>query len=64
MDRDGFAFMPYEALKAKKMSIPSKSAGAIDVDIPFDREEVAKYTGEVYADTLTRSDTTSKNFHT
>jgi DNA-binding response OmpR family regulator len=59
MDRDGFAFMPYEALKAKKMTAPSKSVGAIDVDIPFDREEVAKYTGEVYADTLTRSDTTS-----
>jgi DNA-binding response OmpR family regulator len=64
MDRDGFAFLPYEALKAKKTSVPSKSAGAIDVDIPFDREEVAKYTGEVYADTLTRSDTTSTKIST
>jgi DNA-binding response OmpR family regulator len=64
MDRDGFAFMPYEALKAKKTTTPSKSAGAIDVDIPFDREEVAKYTGEVYADTLTRSDTTSTKIST
>jgi DNA-binding response OmpR family regulator len=64
MDRDGFAFLPYEALKAKKTSVPSKSAGAIDVDIPFDREEVAKYTGDVYADTLTRSDTTSTKIST
>lgn len=59
MDRDGFAFMPYEALKAKGASKPQKSAVDIDVDMPFDREEVAKYTGEAYADTLTRSDTTS-----
>lgn len=59
MDRDGYAFLPYEALKAKKTETPAKSAGAIDVDMPFDRDEVAKYTGESYADTLTRSDTTS-----
>jgi len=64
MDRDGFAFMPYEALKAKKALITSKSAGAIDVDMPFDREEVAKYTGEGYTDTLTRSDTISAKIST
>lgn len=28
----------------------------IDVDVPFDRDEVAKYTGEDYANRLTRSD--------
>lgn len=59
MDRDGFAFLPYEALKAKKESKATKSAMDIDVDMPFDRDEVAKYTGEEYVDTLTRSDTTS-----
>jgi DNA-binding response OmpR family regulator len=59
MDRDGFAFLPYETLKAKKESIPAKSTGEIDVDIPFNREEVAKYTGDSFADTLTRSDTTT-----
>jgi DNA-binding response OmpR family regulator len=32
------------------------SAGIIDVDIPFDRDEVAKYTGEAYAGMLGPSD--------
>ncbi len=64
LDRDGFAFLPYETLKTKKPIAPSKSMGTIDVDIPFDREEVAKYTGDVYADSLTRSDTTSTKIST
>lgn len=59
MDRDGFAFIPYEALKSRKTPKPSKSMGSIDVDIPFDRDEVAKHTGDGYANALTRSDTTT-----
>jgi CheY-like chemotaxis protein len=34
----------------------AEDKAAIDVDMPFDRKEVAKYTGEAYADRLTRSD--------
>lgn len=56
MDRDGFAFLPYAELKTKN---PVKAGGTIDVDMPFDRKEVARYTDEGYADTLTRSDTTT-----
>jgi len=60
MDRDGFAFIPYEELKVSAAAdVADKAAkfdGAVDVDMPFDRDEVAKYTGEEYADRMTRSD--------
>ncbi|MBW1894854.1 MAG: response regulator, partial [Deltaproteobacteria bacterium] len=55
MDRDGFAFMPYEELKKQASPEPAKKLGTIDVDMPFDRDEVAKYTGEDYVNRLTRS---------
>jgi DNA-binding response OmpR family regulator len=51
---NGFSFVPYEELK-KNMAHLLKNKN-IDVDMPFDRDEVALQTGEVYADHLTRSD--------
>ncbi len=56
MDRDGFAFIPYEELKANAAAATAHPEGVVDVDMPFDRDEVAKYTGEDYADRMTRSD--------
>jgi DNA-binding response OmpR family regulator len=53
---DGMAFVPYEELKAKMKTAIAKPKKLIDVDIPFEREEVAKQTGEAYADTLGPSD--------
>jgi len=55
MDRDGFSFMPYEELKKQASPQPAKKQGSIDVDMPFDRDEVAKYTGEDYVNRLTRT---------
>lgn len=45
-----------ELVGAPQLRKPAKAVGAIDVDMPFDREEVAKYTGEEYTDSLTRTD--------
>jgi len=56
MDRDGFAFLPYEELKKQNEPESVKAKGTIDVDMPFGRDEVAKYTGDDYADKLTRTD--------
>jgi len=55
MDRDGFSFMPYDELKKQASPQPAKEQDAIDVDMPFDRDEVVKYTGEDFADRLTRT---------
>jgi CheY-like chemotaxis protein len=56
MESDGFAYVPYEDLKQNVADMPETGRKVIDADIPFDREEVAKYTGEAYADSLSRSD--------
>jgi len=56
MNRDGFSFTPYDELKKQASPQPAKEHDAIDVDMPFDRDEVVKYTGEDFADRLTRSD--------
>jgi CheY-like chemotaxis protein len=53
---EGFAFVPYEELKKTMTQKMKKEQKVIDVDIPFDREEVAKQTGDDYTDHLTRSD--------
>ena len=56
MQSDGMAFVPYEELKAKMKAALEQTKKVIDVDIPFEREEVAKQTGEAYVDTLGPSD--------
>ena len=45
-----------ELMEAPQINAESDARVIIDVDIPFDRDEVAKYTGEGYAERLTRSD--------
>ena len=56
LDADGFAFLPYEDLKRNMQAAETAPRKTIDVDMPFDREEVAKAAGDAYADQLTRSD--------
>ena len=57
MDRDGFAFIPYEELKKNsRAAAPLEAKKRIDVDMPFDREEVAKYTGDKYVNKVTPTD--------
>jgi DNA-binding response OmpR family regulator len=64
---DGFAFVPYEQLKKSMTPVMETRRKVIDVDMPFDRDEVAKQTGDDYTQRLTRSDvpvvevTVSKN---
>jgi DNA-binding response OmpR family regulator len=53
---DGVVFVPYEELKARVTPLLKKPKVSIDVDLPFDREEVAREVGERYADQLSRSD--------
>jgi len=53
---DGFAFVPYEELKKRVAQNSDKARKTIDVDVPFVREEVAAYAGDVYADSLGPSD--------
>ena len=56
LQSDGIAFVPYEELKKNMTAMMAKRKQVIDVDIPFARDEVAKQTGESYADTLGPSD--------
>jgi DNA-binding response OmpR family regulator len=56
LQSDGIAFVPYEELKEKMAALAAKRKRVIDVDIPFARDEVAKQTGEAYADSLGPSD--------
>ena len=61
-----FAFLPYETLKArmaerqKGQGVPAAEHGAKQrphaPDMPFDTEEIARYTGESYVDTMGSSD--------
>jgi CheY-like chemotaxis protein len=50
------AFLPYEELKKNFAESGATGRANIDVDVPFDREEVSEVTGEDYAGRLTRSD--------
>ena len=56
LERDGVAFIPYEELKQNVSRLITKERKQIDVDIPFDLDEVAEQTGMQYATQLTRSD--------
>ena len=61
-----FAFLPYETLKARMEERQSAQSGLAGEhrakqrphapDMPFDAEEIARYTGESYVDTLGSSD--------
>ena len=53
---NGASFVSYEELKKNVSRMMGKPSGNIDVDMPFDRSEVAKATGDDYADTLGPSD--------
>jgi len=48
LDRDGFAFMPYEDLKKVPVNPPKK----IGIDQPFDYDEVAAVTGSDYVQNM------------
>jgi DNA-binding response OmpR family regulator len=56
MHHEGVAFLPYEELKKNFAQMNSRERVTIDVDMPFDRDEVAEQIGEDYAQRLTRSD--------
>jgi DNA-binding response OmpR family regulator len=56
LQQDGVAFIPYEELKQNISRLMSREKKHIDVDIPFDIDEVAEHTGMQYATRLTRSD--------
>ena len=45
-----------EIIEFPKITRAEQNSGSIDVDIPFDRKEVAKYTSEEYVDRLTSTD--------
>ncbi|MGB9498520.1 MAG: response regulator [Dissulfuribacterales bacterium] len=53
---EGAVFVPYETLKQNVSKMLKKEKHTIDVDMPFDREEVAKYTGDAYTKTIGPSD--------
>ena len=57
LHQEGVTFLPYEKLKQNFAQMKAEEKVTIDVDMPFDRNEVAKYTGEDYTRRLTRSDT-------
>lgn len=56
LQHEGVAFLPYEELKENFNRLKAGKRVTIDVDMPFDRDEVAEQTGENYARQLTRSD--------
>ncbi|MGB5747658.1 MAG: response regulator [Desulfobacterales bacterium] len=56
LHQEGATFLPYEELKKNYAKIQAKKTVSIDVDMPFDRDEVARLTGDDYAQRLTRSD--------
>jgi DNA-binding response OmpR family regulator len=56
LQQDAVAFVPYEELKKNVSRLIPRENKAIDVDMPFDRDEVAEHTGTPYAARLSRSD--------
>jgi DNA-binding response OmpR family regulator len=56
LQQEGIAFLPYEELKENYAHIQARETMFIDVDMPFDRDEVARQAGDDYAQRLTRSD--------
>jgi len=57
LHQEGVSFLPYEELKQNFAQVTSKEKVVIDVDMPFDRDDVAKYTGKEFTRQLGRSDT-------
>jgi DNA-binding response OmpR family regulator len=53
---EGISFVSYEELKKNAARMMGKPSGDIDVDMPFNRAEVAKAAGDAYADSLGTSD--------
>lgn len=53
---DGVSFVSYEELKKNVARMRGKPAGDIDVDMPFDRSEVARAVGDDYVKTMGPSD--------
>lgn len=53
---EGVSFVSYQELKENVARMMGKPSGDIDVDMPFDRSEVAKAVGDDYVDTLGPSD--------
>ncbi|MBC2716203.1 MAG: response regulator [Desulfobacteraceae bacterium] len=56
LQSEGAVFIPYETLKQNVNEMLARDNKNIDVDIPFDQDEVAKYTGDAYAKTIGPSD--------
>jgi DNA-binding response OmpR family regulator/flavodoxin len=56
LQQEGVTFLPYEELKKNYMQLKAGKPANLDVDMPFDSDEVARQTGEDYALRLTRSD--------
>ncbi len=56
LHHEGVTFLPYEQLKQNFARLKAEAGKTIDVDMPFDRQEVARQTGEQYTRQLTRSD--------
>ncbi len=56
LHQEGVTFLPYEELKKNYARIQAQETVSIDVDMPFDRDEVARQTGDDYTQRLTRSD--------
>lgn len=56
LNSEGFSYVPYQELKKSVQKMMGNASGNIDVDMPFDREEVAKATGEDYVRSLGPSD--------
>ncbi|MFZ3045814.1 MAG: response regulator [Desulfatirhabdiaceae bacterium] len=52
LNSEGFSYVPYQELKKSVQKMMGNASGNIDVDMPFDREEVAKATGEDYVRSL------------
>ncbi len=56
LQSEGAVFIPYETLKQNFKQMLARDNKNIDVDMPFDSEEVAKYTGDAYTKTIGPSD--------
>jgi len=56
LQHEGVAFLPYEELKQNFNRLKAREKVTIDIDMPFDRDEVAEQAGEDYTRRLTRSD--------
>ena len=56
LGREGAAYLPYEELKKNMAARLAADSAKIDVDMPFDRNEVERAVGAGYAVSLSRSD--------